>query len=80
MTDIVTLYKTNFRDPVSTLREIANQIERGDRGQIGCIAMVIMGDTVEVLGIGPDSEVSSCAALLQAGNLRLVKMIERHGR
>lgn len=77
---VVQLYETNFRDPAATLRVIADQIEAGHYGEVGSVGVVLLGDTMEVFGAGPDSEPPSVALLLHAGFTRLSAAIESHGR
>lgn len=77
--EVVTLYESNLRDPVAALRKIADEIERGDYGDIGCLAVALLGDTFEVFGAGPDSEGPSVSVLLQAGQMRIARSIEQHG-
>lgn len=77
---VVSLLPSNFRDTVTTLRIIADEIEAGKYGAVGAAGLVIMGNTTEVFGMGPDSEGPSIATLLYAGFLRLVQSMERHGR
>ncbi len=72
-------YETNFRNVTATLRKIADEIDSGSFGIVGEVALVLMGDTVEVFGIGPHSDATSAAVLLQAGALRLISAVERHG-
>jgi hypothetical protein len=79
MSEVVTLYETNFRDVVSALRKIADEIERGDFGHVGCASVVVLGDRMEVFGMGPDSEGPSVGMLLHAGFMRLSRSIEEHG-
>lgn len=43
-------------------------------------ALVILGNTMEVFMMGQDADGCSAATLLQAGNLRIVEAIERHGK
>lgn len=78
--NLVVLRESNFRDAAATLRVIADQIDAGEYGAIGCAGLVILGDTMEVFGMGPDSEARSVAMLLHAGFMRLSLSIERHGR
>lgn len=78
--EVVTLYDSNMRDPVATLRKIADQIERKEYGEVGCLAVVLLGDTMEVFGAGSDSEGPSVAVLLHAGFSRISNAIETHGR
>jgi hypothetical protein len=77
---VVTLHESNFRDPAATLRVIADQIEAGKFGKVGCVALAVLGDTLEVFGAGVDSEPPSVAMTLYAGFARLSKAIEEHGR
>ena len=77
---VVTLHPSNFRDPVATLRVIADRIEAGEFGAVGCVAVAVLGDTLEVFGAGVDSEAPSVAMTLHAGFARLSKSIEEHGR
>lgn len=77
---VVTLQDSNFRDPVATLRKIADEIESGNYGEIGTVGVVLLGNTMEVFGFGADSEAPSVALLLHAGFMRLSKSIEEHGQ
>jgi hypothetical protein len=63
-----------------TLRIIADQIERGDFGEVGSAGFVLLGSTMEVFGMGTDSEAPSVALLLHAGFTRLSNALEQHGR
>ncbi len=76
---VVTLQDSNFRDPVATLRKIADEIESGDYGEVACVGVVLLGNTMEVFGFGPDSEAPSVGMLLHAGFMRMSKAIEEHG-
>lgn len=76
---VAVLHKSNFRQVVPTLRALADEIEAGKYGEVGCVAVAVLGDTLEVFGMGPDSEGPSVAALFQAGNLRLIGNLEAHG-
>lgn len=78
--NVVTLHESNFRDPVATLRKIADDIEAGAHGEVGAVGVVVLGDTMEVFGFGEDSEAPSIALLLHAGFLRLSRAIEEHGK
>lgn len=78
--EVHTLYKSNFRDPASALREIADGIDRGQYGDVGCVGVVLLGDTMEVFGSGEDSDGPSVGMLLHAGFMRLNKAIEEHGQ
>lgn len=77
---VVDLYTSNFRQPAATLREIADRIDSGQYGEVGCVAVVLLGDTCEVFGAGIDSDGSSVALLLHAGFQRMSRAVEEHGR
>jgi hypothetical protein len=77
---VVTLQESNFRDPVKTLRVIADEIEQGKFGGVGCCAVVLLGDTLEVFGMGQDAEPGSVHLVLHAGAARLMDTIKDHGR
>lgn len=77
---VVTLHESNFRDPVATLRNVADDIEAGIFGDVGSVAVVVLGDTMEVFGMGQDSEAPSIALLLHAGFMRLSRSVEQHGQ
>ncbi len=78
--NIIRLYETNFRDPVATIRKIADEIEAGKYGAVGSLALVFVGNQMEVFSAGEDSEPCSTALLLHSGFLRLSKAVEEHGR
>lgn len=77
---VVTLYEDNHRNPATVLRSIADQIEAGDFGEVGTLGVVLLGDTMEVFGGGPDSEAPSVALLLHSGFMRLSRALEEHGQ
>lgn len=77
---LVTLNESNFRDVPPTLRKLADEIEAGKFGAVGAAALVILGDQMNVFGMGVDSEGPSIAVLLHAGFMRLSRNIEEHGR
>lgn len=78
--ELVTLYDTNVRDPVATLRKIADEIEAGKYGEVGCLTVALLGDTMEVFAAGPDSDGPAAAVLHQAAVTRIVNAIETHGK
>lgn len=80
MAEIVTLYKSNMRDVPATLREIADEIEAGKYGNVGCAGLAIMGDKVEAFGMGEDSDGCSIAMLFHAAFARMSRSIEEHGQ
>ena len=78
--NVVQFPTPNYKDVVKALRNLADEIEAGEWGEIGCCAVAIMGDTFEVFGSGPDSAGPSMAILFQAAIMRMAGEIERHGR
>lgn len=78
--NVSVLYASNFRDPVATLRNIADEIEAGKYGEVGCIGIAVLGDRLEVFGAGPDSEGPAVAVTLHAGFMKLTRAIEEHGQ
>lgn len=81
MTDlkVVELYPSNRRDPVATLRAVADEIEAGGYGEVGCIAFVMLADEMHVFAAGEDSEAPSAGMLLHAGFMKLSSAIMEHG-
>lgn len=80
LAEVHTLYPTNFRDPAAKLRAIADDIEAGKHGEVTQIAVVLLGETCEVFGAGPDADGSTIATLLQAGAQRMISAVANHGR
>lgn len=78
--NVVSLYPSNFRDVPATLRQIADQIEKGQFGEVGSTAVVILRDTMDVFGLGEDSEPCAIGMLLHAAFQRMSRQIEEHGR
>ena len=78
--EVVTLYENNFRDPVAELRRIADEIEAGDYGGVGCVAIALLGDKLEVFAAGMDSEPCSAGMLLHAGFMKMSQAIVEHGK
>ncbi len=79
-TNLHVLMPSNFRQVVPTLRKIADLIEAGDFGEVSSIGIVLLGDTCEVFGAGPDSDACTSACLRQAGAQRMISPIADHGR
>lgn len=76
---VKTIYESNFRDVPATLRRIADEIEAGSYGEVSCVGLVLLGDSLEVFGIGPDSEAPSIALVLNAGVMKLTMPVLHHG-
>ena len=76
---VIRLYKNNYRQAVPMLRKWARNIETGEYGDVGSVALVVLGDKLRVFGAGPEADQATIAALLQAGNLKIVNRMVRHG-
>lgn len=81
---VITLRETTLRDSPSKLRQLADAIERGEYGNVGCVGVVLLGNSLEVFGFGDgikdDGVAPSVATLFRAGALRLEMSIESHGK
>lgn len=80
LAEVTTLYETNMRDPVATLRKIADDIEAGVYGEVGTVGVALIGDTMECFGGGSDSEAPSVGLLFHAAFSRMSNAIESHGK
>jgi len=79
MTSLHVIHDSTLRDHVAKLRELADSIEAGNYGEVGCVAVVVLGQQCTVLGFGPDSEAPSVGMLLHAGFLQLSQSLANHG-
>jgi hypothetical protein len=77
---VVTLHESNYRDPVATLRLIADQMEAGKYGAVGCCSVVLFGDTLQIFGMGPDSESPTVHLVLCAAAREFEEIIRKHGQ
>ena len=59
---------------------VADQIERGDLGDVGCLGIVVMGDETYIYGAGIDSSAPSVGLLLHAGFLQMSQAVANHGK
>lgn len=76
---VVQLHESNFRDPVASLRALADEIEAGEYGDVTCVAVSLFGDTLEVFGVGRDSEAPTTVCVLQAGAQKLLSSLAEWG-
>ncbi len=76
--EIVTLQKSNFRDPVATLREIANEIESGKYGEVSVVGIAmrvsINPEGVEIFALGQDSEPANIGMLFARAHQEMVNI------
>lgn len=78
--NVVNFPTPDYRDPVKTLRNLADDIEAGKHGDVGSCGVVIFGDTMEVFGSGVDSDGPTIALLFSAAAHRFAREIEEHGQ
>jgi hypothetical protein len=77
---VVAAYNSNFRQAAETLRVIAREIEDGTYGEVSCCGLVLLGSTMEVFTMGPDSDAPSASLLFNAAILRMAQAIEKKGK
>lgn len=81
LAEVVPLYETNLRDIPAMMRKVADEIERGDYGDVADAVFVLFGseEGLHVFGWGAQDDASS-HLLLTAGALRLAREVEKQGR
>jgi len=70
----------DYRDPVKALRNLADQIEAGDFGEVTSCAVATFGDSLEVFGSGIDSDGPTIALMFQAAAHRFARELEATGQ
>lgn len=70
----------DYRDPVKALRNLADDIEAGQHGDVKSCGVVIFGNEMKVFGSGVDSQGPAIALLFNAAAHRFAREIEAHGR
>lgn len=70
-----TIEPAEFKDPVKMLRNIADDIEAGDFGDVETIVVALRGETYETFGGGKLASMQDCAFLFGASATRLMNMI-----
>lgn len=71
------LYPSNHRDPVATLRLIADEIEAGNYGDVSAIGVAMLSDTIDVFGMGPEADAATISVILGVASRRLAENIAR---
>lgn len=77
---IVEFKREDWRDPVRTLRKIADQMESGEipACKVGVLAMLSDGGMVDAFGFGPAADDLQAVALFRLGEQKLIDvMLER---
>lgn len=69
----------DYRDPVKALRNLADDIEAGEYGDVSSCGVVLMGDQMDVFGSGTDRDGPTIALLFSAAAHRFAREIEEYG-
>jgi hypothetical protein len=71
---VVEFAREGWRDPVKTLRKIADQLEAGELPpcDVGVVSMIGSGGQVGVFGFGPKGDDLQCIAAMRLGEQRLI--------
>lgn len=80
LAEVVPLFESNFRDVPATLRTIADEIENGEWGEVTDATFLLLGDKLEIFGMGKNSDAGTTSLMLQAGLLRLARAVESIGK
>ncbi|UVK96466.1 hypothetical protein [Pseudomonas sp. B21-048] len=74
---IVEFKREGWRDAVSTLRKIADDLESGERGtcSVGVIGMRTESGRIDVFGFGPKADDMQSLALFRLGEQKLIEII-----
>lgn len=78
--NVETLYDENFRDIPAMLRNLADEIEDGEFGEVSTVACALLGDKLEVFGWGENCDVGEVHLLLTAGAQYMVRPILDQGK
>lgn len=78
--ELVKLRENTLADVSAHLRKLADRIDAGEYGEVGCCAVALLGDELAVFGYGPDSAGPSTACTLHAGFLQLQQAMLEHGK
>lgn len=67
---------SEYKDPAKMLRNLANDIEAGEFGEVTCIAIATFGDAgLEVFGGGSDSVGPTIAMMFQAASMKMCQSL-----
>lgn len=69
--------REDWRDPVRTLRKIADELESGEFGacKVGVLAMLTESGSVEAFGFGPIADDLQSLALFRLGEQKLIDVL-----
>ena len=72
---IVRFPTPDYLDPVKGLRNLADKIEAGERGEVTSVGIVLFNGELEVFGMGSDSAGPVVALLFNAAALRFAREV-----
>lgn len=61
---------------VASLRKLADEMEKGVHGEVGCVAVAVYGRRLFVYGFGPAADPPALHYLFSVAQSRLVDMIK----
>lgn len=65
------IHETSLVDVPAKLRELADEIEQGVYGEVGCCAVALLGNEFAIFGFGSDSRATSAHCLFHAAAVKL---------
>lgn len=74
--EVVTLYDSNYRDVVATLRKVADQIEAGEYGEVSQYVLVVDNGLSEIF-CGGEANSAESVFLMQRAITRLCNAHDR---
>ena len=78
--NVVQFPTPDYKDPVKALRNLADEIEAGEFGDVTTCAIALFGERLDVFASGPDSEAPTVALLFSAAAHRFAREIEEFGK
>ena len=74
---VVEFKREDWRDPVKTLRKIADDLESGELGvcKVGVLAMLTDSGAVEVFGFDPVADDLQALGLFRLGEQKLIEVL-----
>lgn len=76
---VVKLFEVPFDDVAAKLRKLADRIEAEEFGGVTTCAVLVMGDTLEIFGLGEDGAMPTIVTLCMAAVQKVCNPIAYHG-
>ncbi|KAA6179162.1 hypothetical protein F3K50_03395 [Pseudomonas marginalis] len=75
--NVVSFAREGWRDPVRTLRKIADELESGEAGacKVGVLAVMSDAGEVKAFGFGPSADDLQTLALFRLGEQKLIDVL-----